>query len=109
MDVVYLNVGGVYYLTRAETLRRGSTFFAAMLRSKPDATEFFVDRDPTHFRHVLNWLRGVHALPEDAITLEELFWESDYYCMHDMKEAIQRANKYSVAHILHDMRTEMRH
>ena len=109
MSVVYLNVGGVYYATTRDTLRQGSSFFSGLLRANPGANELFVDRDPTHFRHILNWLRGVHALPEDASTLLELFWESDYYCMTDMNEAIQKADKYSVAHILHDMRAEMRH
>ena len=59
-----------------------------------DAGEFFVDRDPTHFRFILNWLRGVRYLPTDDSVLSELMFEADFYCLHDMVEAIR--NKQGV-------------
>ena len=53
--------------------------------------EIFVDRDPTYFRHILNWMRGSRFIPNDEQILQELLWETDYYRMHDMREAIQRS------------------
>ena len=52
--------------------------------------EYFVDRDPTHFRHVLNWMRGVRFLPDEEMVLDELMWEADFYCLNDMKDAIAK-------------------
>ena len=89
-DVVYLNVGGHAFTTRRSTLLASNSFFSSVAVAHADAPELFIDRDPTHFRHVLNWMRGVRHLPEDDATLSELAWEADYYCMADLREAIQR-------------------
>jgi hypothetical protein len=88
MSIVYLNVGGCYYVTRASTLDTSNTFFSGLI-SNADHTELFIDRDPTHFRHILNWLRGVRYLPENDTILSELMFEADFYCMPDMVEAIR--------------------
>ena len=88
-DVMYLNVGGGMFVTRRSTIETCS-FFSSILDSQPGVNELFVDRDSTHFRHILNWLRGVRYVPEDDTTLQELIWECDYYCMHDMRDFIQR-------------------
>ena len=107
--IVTLNIGGVYYWTRRTTLLESNSFFAGAVRSNADGCEIFVDRDPTHFRHVLNWMRGVKYLPEDDATLGELAWEADYYCMHDMKTAIANAPKrYSIGQSLTDISAGMR-
>jgi hypothetical protein len=89
-EIIFLNVGGVYFVTRRTTLLQSDSFFAGAVRSNPDIQELFVDRDPTHFRHVLNWIRGVKFLPDDDMTLQELAWEADYYCLAQLKEAIVR-------------------
>lgn len=107
--VVHLNVGGVYFVTRRSTLTATPTFFASIVESHPDCQEIFVDRDPSHFRHVLNWMRGVRFLPEDEATQKELMWEADYYCIHDMREALMRTSqKYSLGRALHDIHGELR-
>ena len=107
-DTVFLNVGGVYFVTRRSTLLASETFFAGMVRSDPEATEFFVDRDPSHFRHVLNWIRGVRHLPDDRSVLAELAWEADYYSMPDLREALTRTPSFSVPHILSHIHAELR-
>ena len=89
--LVHLNVGGVYFTTRRSTLSNSASFFSGAVRAHPDCCELFVDRDPTHFRHVLNWLRGTRHLPDDQASLRELRWEADYYCMHDMADALSKA------------------
>lgn len=108
-SIVCLNVGGVYFVTRRDTLRASSTFFSGIVAAHPECTELFVDRDPTHFRYVLNWLRGVRHLPDDEPTLKELLWEADYYAMHDMREAIVHTkSSYSLRRSVHDLAAEMR-
>jgi len=49
--------------------------------------ELFVDRDSTHFRHVLNYLReGSRAvLPCDCNILRQLILEADFYHLQDLK------------------------
>ena len=90
MPIVWLNVGGVLYATRAETLQREGTFFSGLADTEPGADgTLFVDRDPTHFRYVLNWLRGVRHLPEDDTSCRELLFEADYYAMSDLVAALK--------------------
>ena len=106
-DLVYLNIGGVYFCTRRSTLLRSNSFFSGLARSSE--TELFVDRDPTHFRHVLNWMRGVRYLPEDDTVLRELTWEADYYCLQDMRDAIHRnKRRFSFLQNVSEITTEMR-
>ena len=88
-DIVLLNVGGGIFATRKSTLD-AFPFFSSQLQSQSDASEVFVDRDPLHFRHILNWMRGVQHVPDDDSILQELIWECDYFCMHDMRDFIQR-------------------
>ena len=95
---VYLNVGGVFYLTSRETLEKQDNYFRALSISNKDIEQdsaIFIDRDPSNFRYVLNWLRGVKTLPDDKYFLYELLYEADYYCMEDMKEFIMNSIKSS--------------
>jgi BTB/POZ domain len=67
---VSLNLSGTVFITTRDTLERDTrTYFAAMLRmalppppptEPPAVSDFFIDRDPTHFRYVLNYLRDSH-------------------------------------------------
>jgi N-acetylneuraminic acid mutarotase len=70
---VELDVGGVRYVTSAETLRRVPwTFFGAYFRGRYqlDRSEdgsIFIDRDGSLFGHVLEYLRdGVVSIAEDV-------------------------------------------
>ena len=88
-----------------------STFFAGLVRSEDSRDEHFIDRDPTYFRYVLNWLRGVRVLPEEEQVLGELLWEADYYNLRDMSMAIQQKLKTLPppwTSILTSIRDEMR-
>ena len=90
--IVYLNVGGCLFTTRRDTLRQG--FFSGLVESiENDGIEVFVDRDPTHFRYILNWLRGSKYLPEDDQTLTELIWEADFYALDDMIASISETRR----------------
>ena len=88
--IIVLNVGGVCFHTSIETLRTRDSFFNTLVTMDPDKSEFFIDRDPMYFRYVLNWLRGVHILPEEESALKELEFEADFFCITDMLEVIRR-------------------
>lgn len=107
-EIVCLNVGGVYFATRRSTLLASDSFFTGLVRSQPEEHELFIDRDPLHFRHVLNWIRGVRFLPEDASVLAELTWEADYYSLSEMRRAISHAHGVSVPRTLAAIHAEMR-
>ena len=88
---IHLNVGGVFFSTYASTVcSRDDTLFAGLVRHDEDGDTIFVDRDPTYFRHVLNWFRGVRYLPDDDAVLQELLWEADYFNLTDMVLSIQK-------------------
>merc|ERR1712228_717030 len=48
--------------------------------------EFFIDRDPTHFRYILNYIRnnGHCILPNCTITRRELSIEANFYELHSL-------------------------
>jgi hypothetical protein len=85
---VRLDVGGSAFKTSVSTLRaaRGSTLAAMFSGAGFDMTAneegaYFIDRDGTHFRHVLNYLRGCFdagTLGSDAAR-RELLVEADFY------------------------------
>ena len=86
---VKLDIGGHVYTTSTLTLTKDpQSMLAAMfsgrhsVRREEDGS-FFVDRDGTHFRYILNYLRdgGFKAgtLPTDRGVLNELLTEAEYY------------------------------
>ena len=73
-SIVKLNIGGSYFTTNVQTLTKDpNTMLAAMFSGKFEMKPcedgaFFIDRDGTHFRFILNYLRtGKLTLPEGAI------------------------------------------
>lgn len=106
-DILVLNVGGVHFPTRRSTLTSPCSFFSGLVETARPGEEIFVDRDPTHFRHVLNWMRGVRHIPEDG--LEELLHEADFYALDGMVSAIRSAftsAPRSIQRSLHQMARE---
>lgn len=79
---VRLNVGGVVYETESSTLN-GSDFFRSLLSKEWKAQDdfFFIDRDGTLFRDVLNWLRRGRLIggSTTADHYEELKEEAQFY------------------------------
>ena len=70
-STVKLNVGGQHFVTSVQTLRKDpNSMLAAMFSEKFDTKpsedgSFFIDRDGTHFRFILNYLRyGELILPK---------------------------------------------
>ena len=85
-STVNLNVGGHCFKTSVQTLTKDpNTMLAAMFSGKFEMKPcedgaFFIDRDGTHFRFILNYLRtGKLTLPEGATFLKELLEEAEFY------------------------------
>ena len=51
----------------------------------------FIDRDPTHFRHILNYMRGGATVPDCRQYIAELRIEADFYALFDYAEQLEAA------------------
>ena len=96
-SIVKLNVGGQHFTTSLQTLTRDpNSMLAAMFpgRHKVQTTEdgsFFIDRDGTYFRFILNYLRnGELILPDGATFLKELEAEAKFYQLQGILDELQR-------------------
>ena len=86
-DKIILNIGGTRIESNRATLEK-SIFFKKLLgRWTPTGAgyHFFIDRDGTHFRHILNYLRDGevpnHLTPADV---DQLIREANFYEMPEM-------------------------
>ena len=88
---IVLDVGGVHYSTSCSTLTKyPESMLGIMFSGRHDLStmqcedgSFFIDRDGTHFRHILNYLRdgeeAVESFPKSADVLLELIRKSEFY------------------------------
>ena len=88
---IVLDVGGMHYSTSRSTLTKyPESMLAVMFSGRHDLEtmqckdgSFFIDRDGTHFRHILNYLRDgeevVESFPKSVDTLLELLREANFY------------------------------
>ena len=96
-DVVKLNVGGHIFVTSITTLQKDpDSMLAAMFSGrfdvvKQDDGSYFIDRDGTHFRHILNFLR-TGGVPRDVLNDfgEELETEADYYNLRGLANMVAK-------------------
>ncbi|XP_078354268.1 uncharacterized protein LOC144638851 isoform X2 [Oculina patagonica] len=89
--MVKLNVGGHFFSTSLETLTKDAgsmlhAMFSGRFETKPSEDgSYFIDRDGTHFRYILNYLRtGQLIVPEDKIIRRELLAEAEFYQVEGM-------------------------
>lgn len=102
---VVLDIGGTRFLTSKTTLRAdpGSLLCAMVRQGSPmrpwrvdDGTPvYFLDRDPAHFRHILNYLRlgsmwSINSLPREVRYLHDLKAETDHFNLVGLKFTIER-------------------
>jgi len=82
-DKILLNIGGMKFHATRATMER-SEFFGAML-DRSSKTHFesdgsiFIDRDGTHFRHILNYLRDKTVPDLYPPERKQLLVEARYY------------------------------
>ena len=93
---VKLNVGGHYFTTSVQTLNKdpGSmlhAMFSGRFDTKPSEDgSYFIDRDGTHFRYILNYLRtGQLLLPDDKLIKHEIFAEAQFYQIQEIVEKLE--------------------
>ena len=99
-SLVDLNVGGVHYTTRLQTLTGDAGSLLAQLFSGelPDLLmqdskgRYFIDRDGVLFRYILEYLRNKKLiLPESFMEKERLRHEADYYKLPSLVKSINNA------------------
>mmetsp|Transcript_39209 Transcript_39209/g.101432 ORF Transcript_39209/g.101432 Transcript_39209/m.101432 type:complete len:594 (+) Transcript_39209:65-1846(+) len=87
---VDLNVGGTIFETgRATLVQQQGSYLEALLSGRYQVSRdrngrIFVNRDPEHFRTVLNFLRNPQTppMPRDSSESEALVREANYYGIH---------------------------
>jgi len=96
-ELIRLNVGGERYTTTRATLTRyphsmlGAMFSGTLSTSIDEHGCFFIDRDGSMFRHVLNFLRsGRLSLPADFNQLDLLAIEADFFQVEELIKEISR-------------------
>lgn len=93
---IKLDIGGQLFATSLTTLSRDPTsMLAAMfsgrhqLKTESDGSHF-IDRDGTHFRYILNYLRDgclkEGTIPSNETVLRELLTEAEYYQISGLVE-----------------------
>jgi len=92
---IILDIGGVHYSTTAFTLEKypESLFGSIINKEWQDETvrTLFIDRDPTHFRYIVNFLRdGAVDMPDDLPTRKELLREAKFYNLTTMADIIEK-------------------
>ena len=96
---IKLDIGGHIYTTSVLTLTRDPQSMLASMFSgrhslkKEDDGSYFIDRDGTHFRYILNYLRDGGfkdgTLPGDILT--ELQTEAEYYHLSGLVDLLLKA------------------
>jgi len=87
---VELNVGGTIFQTARSTLvQQSGSFLELLLSGRPQISRdrcgrIFINRDPEHFRTILNFLRNPQTppMPRDAVESEMLVREASFYGVH---------------------------
>eukprot|EP01087_Luapelamoeba_hula_P000913 TRINITY_DN10680_c0_g1_i2.p1 TRINITY_DN10680_c0_g1~~TRINITY_DN10680_c0_g1_i2.p1 ORF type:complete len:469 (-),score=56.80 TRINITY_DN10680_c0_g1_i2:127-1533(-) len=92
---IKLNVGGIKFVTSLDTLQiytdsmLGNMFSGKFKLDTDDKGYYFIDRDGTHFRYILNFLRtGSLVVPEDPMVVKELKIEAEFYQIRPLIAAL---------------------
>ncbi|XP_067648714.1 uncharacterized protein [Haliotis asinina] len=95
---VELNVGGSRYTTSTVTLTKEPDSLLALMFSgrhhvqKDGEGSYFIDRDGTNFRHILNYLRdgkrSLDSLRNQTALLQEILVEADFFRLSGLSLAI---------------------
>ncbi|XP_052096232.1 uncharacterized protein LOC127731248 [Mytilus californianus] len=97
---IILNIGGEKFTTSLTTLTnvQDSVFvhlFCGTYIAKPGKDgSYFFDRDGTHFRHILNYLRNgpkaIASIPDEESVLEETLSDAKYYILPELEALIKQ-------------------
>ncbi|EFP09841.1 hypothetical protein CRE_21297 [Caenorhabditis remanei] len=93
---IQLDVGGTIFKTSKSTLTRFDGFFKTMLETSVPVEQnqsghIFIDRDPTHFQVILNFMRdGDVDLPDSEDTVKKISREANFYLLEGLMELCSR-------------------
>ena len=97
---IELNIGGKYYSTSVLTLTRdphsllGRMFSGRQEVNKDNSGKYFIDRDGSLFRYILDFLRTKRLhLPEDFCEIERLKTEAEFFEMEDLEQQLEQYSK----------------
>ena len=100
---ITLDIGGYKCSTSLQTLRAesesmlGTMFSGRHPITKQNDGSVFIDRDGTHFRIILNYLRGGitsnEQLPDNKLQISELLTEVNYYQLKGLEKIIKSEEK----------------
>ncbi|XP_046567136.1 serine/threonine-protein kinase VRK1-like [Haliotis rubra] len=88
-----LNVGGTEFVTYSKTLEKYPSRLADIAHEAAEHQDIpFIDRDPTLFPYILNFLRddGQTTLPETKQDLRKLRQEARYFSLTSLTDKIDR-------------------
>jgi hypothetical protein len=90
---IKLNIGGTIFTTTRPTLVK-STYFTQLLDPNSNMHintdgSIFIDRDATHFRHILNYLREGLVPSLNSSDMDQLISEADHYKLTDLIAALR--------------------
>ena len=82
--------------------------FSGRFDTKPgEDGSYFIDRDGTHFRYILNYLRtGKLVLPDDKVVRKELLNEAEFYQIDGILDEL-KANPFKDSAILSSEQREI--
>lgn len=87
---ILIAVGGQQYATDYSCIFHYPNSHLARLVMKSRASSLFIDRDPTHFRHILNYLRGCDSLShQSSVDLHEILQEAEFYELAPLVDRIR--------------------
>ncbi|CAG0918687.1 unnamed protein product [Notodromas monacha] len=94
---IRLNVGGSYFLTTRTTLKRDSnSFLCRLCENDPELSSdrdetgaYMIDRDPTYFGPILNYLRHGKLVLNKDISLEGVLEEAEFYNVTELIKVIR--------------------
>ena len=96
--IISFNIGGRIFATSRETIANDEfCMLNVMLKHEPSMSStrdesgaIFIDRDPTYFQYVLNYLRnGIVDLPPEKFKLNAILREAEFYQINGLYTAVQ--------------------
>jgi len=95
-DKIILDVGGQIFPARKHTLTSRSGYFRGMFSGdfkSPEDSPIFIDRDPLHFRCILNYLRHGDLDINPKAIRRELMREAQFYSLTGLVDLLRHKNR----------------